>query len=516
MKFSKKIISFCSACFITLTLFSVEFSTRLMPDYVLAPGSMYNYLFGGSLSLDVNLFSVRKRDDIYISVQGSPTYVITRGIVPFWLYDFGLAAGYNFRINDRFSIGGEGLFGVWNLPENKDLRISSAAGLFYGGRLQGAYHFRPDLSVFAFTSYKNYSYQPESFMNRIEIGLGLSYNFTKGLFGQSDIKNSSSEYEAIFPIFYSRYDQNPFGKVTFLNNEKNAITDVEVSVFIEQFMSTPKVVASYDKVGFGQEFEVNLTAFLNESILNQLQNQLSTLEVKVTYRSLGKASEYKENVSLQTFTRNSMSWEDDRRAAAFISARDGAVQRFARQIQLALKNRVGENPNNQYASAVFTVLKAYGINYVVDPSSAFTDNVGTASIDFLQFPYQTLLYHGGDCDDLTILNCSLLEALGVKTAIITIPGHIFMAYDSGYTISEADNKLGRRNYISQDNKAWVPVEITVSQDTYSLALQLGMKQWNKYPEERLLIPVEEAWKEYKPVSLPDSDISLAFPKDALK
>ena len=78
-----------------------------------------------------------------------------------------------------------------------------------------------------------------------------------------------------------------------MNNEKNAITDVEVSVFIEQFMSTPKVVASYDKVGFGQEFEANLTAFLNESILNQLQNQLSTLEVRVTYRSLGKASEYK-------------------------------------------------------------------------------------------------------------------------------------------------------------------------------------------------------------------------------
>ena len=53
----------------------------------------------------------------------------------------------------------------------------------------------------------------------------------------------------------------------------------------------------------------------------------------------------------------------------------------------------------------------------------------TVSVDFLQFPYQTLLYHGGDCDDLSILNCSLFEALGIQTAFITIPGHIYMAYE---------------------------------------------------------------------------------------
>ncbi len=38
---------------------------------------------------------------------------------------------------------------------------------------------------------------------------------------------------------------------------------------------------------------------------------------------------------------------------------------------------------------------------------------------------------GGDCDDLSILVCSLFEAVAIDTAFITVPGHIFMAFDSG-------------------------------------------------------------------------------------
>ena len=64
-------------------------------------------------------------------------------------------------------------------------------------------------------------------MNGIEAGLGISYNFTKGLFAQPSLK---------------------------VNTEKNAITDVSVSVFIEQFMTTSKEVAFFDKIEIGQEF----------------------------------------------------------------------------------------------------------------------------------------------------------------------------------------------------------------------------------------------------------------------
>ena len=193
------------------------------------------------------------------------------------------------------------------------------------------------------------------------------------------------------------------------------------------------------------------------------------------------------------------------------------VQHFARQITLALKDKIESAPsvNRLYANAVFDVLKAYGINYVIDPTSVFSTS-DTVAVDFLQFPYQTLLYHGGDCDDLSILNCSLFEALGIQTAFITIPGHIYMAYDSGLSASQADRIYGKGKYIVQDDKVWIPYEITVPQDSYELGLKLGIRQWNKYLDEHALIPIHEAWTEFKPVTVPESDVSVQFPKDALK
>lgn len=517
MKVSKKFLSFCSAVLVSAAcLFGAEFQVRLMPFYGLQADFKDTNIFGGTVALDLNAFTVRQRDDIYLSVQATPQLFMAKGLSSAVMYDIAGALGYNFKINDRFSVGLEGLGGIWLFPEKSDMSLKGASGISYGARLSGDYHLFPELSVSAVAAYKQFAYKPVSFMNKMEIGVGITYNFTKGLFARSNVSLEDYDVEPLYPVFYSRYENNRFGNVTFINGEKNDITDVEISVFIEQFMAVPNTVRTIDRVGLGEPFSADLSAFLNENMLNQLQNQLSDAEIRVTYRSLGKLSEFSQTISLQTLTRNSMSWADDRSAAAFVSAKDGAVQRFARRIALAMKDKIGPYPNAQYAEAVFKVLKSFGINYVIDPASAFTDNVGTTSVDFLQFPYQTLLYHGGDCDDLSILNCSLLEALGVSTAFITIPGHIYMAFDSGVPLELADARIGYGKYVVENGKAWIPVEITVPQDSYALALSLGMKQWNKYPDDHALITIESAWQEYKPVSIPASDISLQFPKDALK
>ena len=516
MNIRKKIFTFCSAVLVCGALFGAELQIRFMPSVGLQTQFDDVVIINGTVSLDLNIITVRKRDDIYISLQGTPQYFMAEGLSPFLIYDANFAAGYNFRINDRFSAGLEALCGMWFFPSQSEMDVEAGRGVLYGGRVSGDYHINPYLAASFVAAYKQFSHTQEPFMNKFEIGLGIKYNFSKGLLSRSSLNVENYEVSPLFPVFYSRYEDNNFGNIRFKNNEKNDITDVTVSVFIEQFMSVPNTVATYERIGQSEEFSVELSAFLNENILNQLQNQLSDAVISVSYRNLGVLTEFSHTVSLQTLTRNSMSWEDDRSAAAFVSAKDGAVQRFAKRIALALKDKTGTYPNGQYAEAVFKVLKAYGINYVIDPASAFTDNVGTASIDFLQFPYQTLLYHGGDCDDLSILNCSLLEALGVSTAFITIPGHIYMAYDSGVPLDSADSRLGRGKYISAEGKAWIPVEITVPQDSYALALSLGIKQWNKYPEEHAIIPLSKAWEEYKPVSVPASDITLQFPKEALR
>jgi transglutaminase-like putative cysteine protease len=498
-------------------LSAAEFSFRVMPSYDFAIKSSFKNVLGGTVSFDLSPLTVRGRDEIYFSVQASPIFLMAPNVKTVNFFDFGGAAGYNFRINDRFAVAAELHLGGWSFPKNTEMNLEAASGISFGARLLGNYYISPILKAGIFAGYKNYYYKPEPFLHSVELGIGLSINLTKSLFGSSGVKTENFETAPLFPVFYAHYDNNSFGTISFTNIEKNDITDIEISVYIEQFMSVPKVVANYDRIKPGEEFSADLTAFLNESIMNQMQNQLTDALVTVEYKSLGQKSSFESRFFMQTLTRNSMSWEDDRRAAAFVSAKDGAIQRFSRQITLALKDKIASTSsvNYLYARAVFEVFKSYGINYVIDPTSVFSTS-DTVAVDFLQFPYQTLLYHGGDCDDLSILNCSLMESLGVATAFITIPGHIYMAYDSGLTAAEADRVYGKGKYIEQDGKVWIPVEITVPQDNFDLALKLGMRQWNKYADDHKLIPIHEAWEEFKPVTVPESDISVQFPKNALK
>ena len=51
----------------------------------------------------------------------------------------------------------------------------------------------------------------------------------------------------------------------------------------------------------------------------------------------------------------------------------------------------------------------------------------SGATDFLQFPRETLRYTTGDCDDLSILYCSVMQSLNIDTALITVPGHIYVA-----------------------------------------------------------------------------------------
>jgi hypothetical protein len=83
------------------------------------------------------------------------------------------------------------------------------------------------------------------------------------------------------------------------------------------------------------------------------------------------------------------------------------------------------------------------------------------AIDSVKFPLETIQYKSGDCSDLSILYCSLLESVQIETAFITIPGRIFIAFalSSG---EEAVRKYftSADDLIFMDGKVWVPLEVT--------------------------------------------------------
>lgn len=509
MLLRKKTIVSIAALFLSASVFALDFGVQIQPSYNIASEKSFKGGFEINGGLDIAPITLRGRDTITFKGQGSYTSFKVPGIDNQTLFDGSFGVGYSYRINDRIGVTPELYAGIWSYTGDEENKIDVVSGILFGGKLSFDYYATPALKLSAFAGYKSYA----SFINSVQFGIGLRYSLSRGLFPKNMISLIDEDTDPLYPVFYSRYENNSFGYVTFVNNEPNDIQDVSVSVFINAYMQNPNTVITIPNIASGESFNVDLYAFLNENILDLIQPKVSDMEVTVTYYSLGKKLTSTYNLQVTAVSRNSMTWEDDRRAAAFVSGKDASAQRFAKQIksivQKELKSNVPENI--QYAAAIFGALKAFGINYVVDPSSAFTDNVGTDGIDFLQFPYQTLVYHGGDCDDLSILNCSLLEAIGIDTAFITIPGHIFIAFDSGLTVESDPSKANNDHYIAVDGKYWVPLEITLSQDTFSLAWTYGAREWKKAGDEAMLIPLKDAWVEYLPISIPESDSSIDVP-----
>ena len=124
------------------------------------------------------------------------------------------------------------------------------------------------------------------------------------------------------------------------------------------------------------------------------------------------------------------------------------------------------------------------------------------------------MYKGGDCDDLSILFCSLFEAVGVRTAFITIPGHIFMAFDSGMTVEQAQASLeSMNNMIVMDDEVWVPLEITLTDEGFAKAHRVGAREWRVADAsgKAMLYKMQDSWKIYSPISAPGATASLNLP-----
>jgi tetratricopeptide (TPR) repeat protein len=210
-----------------------------------------------------------------------------------------------------------------------------------------------------------------------------------------------------------------------------------------------------------------------------------------------------------------MTWADnegnpaDGRAAAFVTSTDPAVLTFARNIASSVSG-VGSTTINESlakAMAIHEALNLYKVVYMSDPKTPYKELVQRRNeVDFLQFPRETLAYKAGDCDDLAILYCALLESLAVETAFITVPGHIYVAVSLGLSPEAARAKFKYADELifdSNGNRTWVPVEVT-SRDDFMAAWQLGAKQWREYKArgQANLHPVREAWITYEQVNLP--------------
>lgn len=331
-----------------------------------------------------------------------------------------------------------------------------------------------------------------------------------------ELEISELRFEPVFPVLYSFYDDNPIGRAVIKNGSNVAVEHIELSFFAKQYMDNPKTIAVADSLEPGLEVQTDIYALFNGDILDVTEGEKVSARISIAFTAGGEEHEQELYESVTINNRNALTWDDDRKVCAFITAKDPAVMRFAKNISAGIQGK-GSRATDKHlrsAMAIHEALDLFGISYVIDPSTPYQElSESEDVIDYLQFPRQTLEFMAGDCDDLSALYAALLESLGIETALITVPGHIFMAFALDTGPGEARRRFSRPdNLIFEGGKAWLPLEITLRGEGFYRAWQLGAKQWREYngAGTAVMYPVHAGWRIYKPVGYPGA-VSIDMP-----
>lgn len=374
--------------------------------------------------------------------------------------------------------------------------LGASLGVSYGlGRPVAIQEFKP-------AAPKPLLNKAQPLQNGIRAGAGLELV-------KLDIKD-------IYPVFYKFYDDHSIGTLTLHNWEKSQAQKVRASVWIKEYMSDPKVAEGPAKIDSGQDASIDLFALLKKEVLANTEDTKVSASISVKYTLNGRDYVKDSVQTIRILKRNSLTWDDDRKAAAFVAPNDPTAVRFAKNVASIVngKGNTFVEPNVRLAVALHDALTLYGLTYSTDPVA--TLNSDDRTVDYIQFPQQTLDYRSGKCSDFSVLYASMFEALGLETAFITIPGHIFIAVALSSSPADARASFAHKDdLIIKDDKVWLPIEITLRDGGFMKAWQYGAKEWreNLATSKAVLYPVREAWKTYEPVGFSVAETAVKIPPD---
>jgi len=456
--------------------------------------------------------------------------------------------------------GGAVVGARFDFLKNLTFRVAGAGGYFYAFLNDGSgnsgsnpfasigadlsWAFNPALSVGLGATYRDYF----GLYNDLALTVGMSYNLVAGspapsamnsqapakvepLKNDQPAQNPQAQQgdknkgvlikdltlNKVFPIFHAYYDSNPIGKITLVNTDTAPVTDIKVTLLIKQYMDAPKDCATIPSLQPGESRDVDLLALFKSDILEITQTTKVAAEVDIAYTRNGKPENTSKVETLTVYDRNAMTWDDNEKAAAFVTPKEPVILYFSNNVNATVKSSMNRviDKNLQTAMMFHDALRRYGISYVSPPLTSYAVvSQDKQAVDSLKFPRETFAYRSGDCSDLAILYCSLLESVQIETAFITVPGHIFMAVALGMGEEEARKTFTKTDeLIFLEGKVWAPIEITEREGSFLTAWAEGAKEWreNLAKKQADFYPVRTAWKKYEAVFFPGTGVMPTLP-----
>ena len=330
----------------------------------------------------------------------------------------------------------------------------------------------------------------------------------KAPLSEPPIEISRIEINEIFAAAYKYYESHPLGKVVITNNTEQAYTKVKLGFAIKGFMDFPEEI-DIAEIAPKQRLEVQLKPVINYKILDVTENTSLQSEIALTYYVSGEPTTVTRSFPVTLYERRAIRWDQKAKVGSFVTAKDPFVTDFTRAV---IQPYVDTYPNLPksivYARAIFDALGVLGVSYIVDltPFQEFSEN--TAIVDYTQYPRDVLTRKSGDCDDLSMMFAATQENIGIETALVDVPGHIFVMFNTG--IAEKERSLlgfPDELLVLYQGTAWIPLEMTMVGSSFTRAWQKGAEEYRDWSAKGKteIISIHKAWEQFKPVALPAAD-----------
>jgi len=383
-----------------------------------------------------------------------------------------------------------------------------------GARISGGFGVRLGPTVLEYAFVDHPALDPTH-----HVGLSVDFSLAPRL-----LHVRVAELDPLFASFSKSYARRPAGALIVENDHDEPL---EITVRLEHARWMPDASEETILLRPGVAQRVPLRPLLADAVLDVLEPTPVDFGLSIRYVSSGRTRTEHRSVRTTLYEPGTLTWgEGVERAAAFVTPSHVTLQTFVRNL---LDARAVEgigflNRTATTAALLFDGLSALGFEYTPDPLNPFSTVQGDpVAVDDIQYPVELLQSRRGDCDDTTVLYASLLESVGIRSALVDVPGHVFVLFDTGLPARERrltgyDPEL----YVERSGSLWIPVETTSLGQPFHTAWSQGAELLRRWEDagRMTIVDLLEARTEYEAAVYgapgDDAEIRIAVDTDAVR
>ena len=327
--------------------------------------------------------------------------------------------------------------------------------------------------------------------------------------------------------YYPLTSSDSIGRI-WLKNESHEPVTVHIKLFMDGFVGKDGTEVALGDIELPPRERISVPIrqlVLSSSAVHLSQAQPVQAEIRVI-ESGGAA--YKTATTTVTLHDNHTTRLDDvAKLGSFVISEDPKVQAFIETVFAEFAQEIDNIKQSgvplELYEAMLLFNALHGISYKTDPNIPFVSGTN----DDIKYPHEMLTRLSeqtsndaksgafGDCDDSTALYCSLLESVGIKTALIQFPSHVMMAFKLGQISIDRAQQANLPYYVPINGQVWIPVETTLIKEGFVAAWKAGYEEIQGAGVGDSTATVEEAWEKYGISPIRGSRQFFSIPKELM-